>query len=147
MGDVGALAFIQVSGTSSSEEGRTHQLNSPLNNKMNNQNCLRNLHTLLQMQQTQLELCKIFFVIGIPNLASSRLPPPPPFFPAPALVPRNVSSRGLTLQLTTACEDSYGVSSAPKRLRRWSCAESVTSGSRRVRFMSTSVVSGKLDVG
>jgi len=40
-------AFIQVSKTSSEGEGRTHQLNSLLNNRTNNQIRLRNLYILL----------------------------------------------------------------------------------------------------
>jgi len=40
-------AFIQVSETSSLEERKTHQLNSLLNNRMNNQVHLWNLHILL----------------------------------------------------------------------------------------------------
>jgi len=39
--------FIQVSETPSSEEGTTHQLNAPLNNRMNNPIRLRNLQVLL----------------------------------------------------------------------------------------------------
>ena len=130
--------FIQVSGTSSSEEGRTHQVNSTLNNKMNNQIHLRHVH-IRNCKQLNSGLANFFFVIGIPNLASP--PPPPVYFPAPALVPTNTLNHGLTLQLTTAWKDSYNVLSPPKRLSRWSCIESGKSGLRCiVRVMSVSVV-------
>ncbi|KIJ91448.1 hypothetical protein K443DRAFT_686044 [Laccaria amethystina LaAM-08-1] len=83
-----------------------------------------------------LSSANFFFVISIPNLASPPPSPLPASFPAPALVPTNASSYGLTLQLTTACRDSFSISLPAKRLRRWSGIDSGPSESRCVvRFM------------
>ena len=123
--------FIHVSETSSPMQGRTHSLNSPLNNRTNNQIRLRNPHSDVYATISAR-------VIGIPNMASPRPRPPPASFLAPALGPTNASNHGLTPQPSTACKDSYGVSS---RWRRWSCVDNSTSGSSCVvHFHRTTVV-------
>ena len=77
-----------------------------------------------------------FFVISFPTLA-----PPPPTPPPRLSLPLSTYKCNKTWFYTTNYHGMYGVSSPPKRLRRWSCIYSGTSGSRCVvRCMSVSVV-------